>query len=357
MPSRVLHIDTGQEWRGGQRQVLLLARGLRDRNYEPLVVAAPGTPLVQRLRRAGIATSAVAMRGDWDLVAARRIRALIRTWNAGIVHAHDARAHAISLIALLDRPAIPLIVTRRIAQPPRGIRRQYTARVTRFLAASDAVRDALIQGGVAVDRIEVVPPGVPAPVVARPRDWRTECRWPADSVICGVVGAGADDDGSLLWSIAERIAPDARRRARLLTFGGAGTGAFEVAGIPAFRAGFVDDIHAALAGVDVLLHLATSESVGTALIDAMALGVPPITFAVAGFPALVDARRSGKVVPPGDVGAFADALSHLVLADTERQTLAAHGPARSAEFSVERMVDRVDAEYRRALGASADAGR
>ena len=352
MASRILHIDSGREWRGGQRQVLLLARGLRQRDYEPLVVAAPGSPLVQRLRRAGIATSAVPMRGDWDLVAARRIRALVRTWNAGIVHAHDARAHAIALIALLDRPHVPLIVTRRVAQPPRGIRRQYATRVTRFLAASETVRDALERGGVEPERVEIVYPGVPAPAVEKARNWRVECRWPPESVICGVVGAGTDVDGSLLWSIAERMSPDARRRARIVTFGGTGSGAFDLAGVPAFRAGFVDEIHPALAGVDVLLHLATSEGVGTALIDAMALKVPPITFAVSGFTALVDPRRTGVIVPAGDVGAFADALSHLILADTERQTLAAQGPARSAQFSVERMVDRVEGEYRRALAAT-----
>jgi L-malate glycosyltransferase len=357
MAQRILHIDSGREWRGGQRQVVLLARGLRERDYEPLVVAPPGSPLVQRLRRAGIATSAVAMRGDWDLVAARRIRALVRTWNAGIVHVHDARAHAIALIALLDRPSIPLVVTRRVAQPPRGIRRQYSARVTRFLAASDVVRDALVRGGIEPGRIEVIYPGVPAPVVEKPRDWRTECRWPPECVVCGVVGAGADADGSLLWSIVEHMAPDARRRARLLTFGGPGSGAYEIAGVPAFRAGFVDELHPALAGVDMLLHLATSEGVGTALIDAMALGVPPITFGVSGFPALVDAPRTGVVVPAGDVGAFADALSHLILADTERRTLAGRGPARSARFSVERMVDCVDAEYQRAFGAVAATGR
>jgi hypothetical protein len=349
MPPRILHIDSGREWRGGQRQVLLLARGLRQRDYEPLVVAPPGSPLVQRLRRAGIATSAVPMRGDWDLVAARRIRALARTWNAGILHAHDPRAHAIALIALLDRPRIPLIVTRRVAQPPRGIRRQYTGRVTRFLAASDAVRDALLRGGVDAERIEVVYPGVPAPAVDAPRDWHAECRWAPDTVVCGVVGASADADGTLLDSIVERMSPDARRRARFVTFGGAATGAYEVAAVPAFRAGVVDEIHPALAGVDVMVHLATSEGVGTALIDAMALGVPPVTFAVPGFTAFVDPGRTGVIVPPGDIAAFADALSHIILADTERRTLARHGPSRSARFSVDRMVERVESEYRRSL--------
>jgi glycosyltransferase involved in cell wall biosynthesis len=93
------------------------------------------------------------------------------------------------------------------------------------------------------------------------------------------------------------------------------------------------------------------------LIDAMALKVPPITFAVSGFAALVDARRTGVIVPAGDIDAFADALSHLILADTERRTLAEHGPARSAEFRVDRMVDCVEAEYRHALGTSGQTAR
>src|SRR5688572_8980385 len=139
MPPRILHLDSGLEWRGGQWQVLLLARSLPRLGYDPHVVASPGRSLVQRLRRAAVATSAVTMRGPWDLVAARRIRALVRTWNAQVVHAHDPRAHALALIALLDRPRIPLIVTRRAAHPPRGIRRRYGARVTRFVATSRAV--------------------------------------------------------------------------------------------------------------------------------------------------------------------------------------------------------------------------
>ncbi len=352
MPSRILHIDSGREWRGGQRQLLLLARGLRDGDYEPLVVAAPDSPLVQRLRRSGTATSTVAMRGDWDLVAARRVRALIRTWNAGLVHAHDARAHAIALIALLDRPHVPLIVTRRASHPPRGIRGQYRARVARFLTSSAAVREMLLGSGVEADRVDTVHPGVPTPVVEKARNWRTECRWPRDSVVCAIVGTGADPDASLISAIAERLSPHARRRARFLIFGGAGTGAQAIAGVDAFRAGVVDDIHSALAGADLLLHLATSETLGTAVIDAMALGVPPIAFDVSGLSELIDSRRTGMIVPPGDVDAFADTLAHLILSDAERRAFAARGPERSAQFSVGRMVERVQDVYRQVLKSS-----
>ena len=352
MPPRILHVDSGGEWRGGQRQLLLLARSLRDRGYEPLVVAAPGSPLVQRLRRAGLATSAIPIRGDWDLVAARRIRALARTWNAEVVHAHDARAHALSLIALLDRPHVPLVVTRRISQPARGIRRQYVTRVARFIAASRTVRDALVRSGVDPDRIDVIHPGVPRPVVRDARNWRSECRWPRDSVVCGVIGATTGVGLETVTAIAERLSAPARRRVRLLLFGGQASGPEGLAGVETFRAGFVDEIHPALAGVDLLLHLPMADSLGTAVIDAMALGVPPLAFAVSGLPELIDAGRTGVVVPRGDVDALAAAMDRLVLSASARRELADAGPPHAARFSVEAMADAVERSYRQAARAA-----
>ena len=349
MPPRILHIDSGREWRGGQRQVLLLARTLRERGYEPLVVAAPGSALVQRLRRVGIATSAVPMRGPWDLVAARRIRALVRTWNAQLVHVHDPRAHALGLIALLDRPRIRLIVTRRSTQAPRGIRRRYGARVARFIATSRAVADSLAAAGIGRSRIAVVPPGVPTPTVATARDWRTECRWPATSVLCAVVGAGVHESDELLESIAARLRPAARRRARLLLFGGVSSGACTIGGIDAFRAGVVDEIHPAIAGADLLLHIATTDTLGTVLLDAMALGVPPVSFAGHGMAELVEHEQTGLLVPPDDVAGFARAVSQLIADDRTRRAIAKRGPARAARFGVDVMAEGVEMIYRDVL--------
>ena len=121
---RVLHVDSGREWRGGQRQVYLLARGQREQGHEPLVIAAPKSPLIRRLRSAGIAAAEVRIRGDWDIGAAGRVRSVLRTWNADVIHAHDAHSHAIALAALIGRRNLPLIVTRR-ARRAHDWRRRY----------------------------------------------------------------------------------------------------------------------------------------------------------------------------------------------------------------------------------------
>lgn len=323
----------------------LLARGQREQGHEPLVIASPESPLIRRLRSIGIAAAAVRMRADWDLAAARRVRAVIRTWNADLIHAHDARSHAIALASLIGRNSLPLVVTRRVPFVPRG-RLKYGRRVARYIAISAAVRDALVAGGVDPERIDLVYSGVPRPIVASARNWRLECRWPADAVVCGIVGAMTAEKGlATLEEIGARLPDASRDRIRLVLLGGQAAGSQPIGGLTAFRAGFVDEIHAAMAGLDVMLHPSSAEGLGTAVIDAMALGVPPIAFRVGGLPELIEDGQSGLLVPAGDIAAFTEATDRLVRDETLRASLAAAGPARAAEFGVDRMIRGTQAVY------------
>lgn len=355
MAWRILHLDAGRDWRGGQRQVLLLAHGLREHGHEPLVVAPPDSILIQRLRSRGIAASAIRMRADWDLYAARRLRALLRTWRPDVVHAHDARSHAIAMAALAGRYRdIPLIVTRRVAFVPKG-RVKYGPRVARFIAISAAVRDALARGGVDPDRVDVVYSGVPAVRVATRRDWRAECRWPASTVLCGIVGAMTAEKGvATINAMGAHMSRAARERTRLLLLGGSGGGAERIGGIEAYRAGFVDDILPAMAGLDVLWHPSRAEGLGTVVIDAMALGVPPVAFAVGGLPELIRDDVEGLLAPPGDLARFAAAAERLVMDPALRQRLAAAGPERAERFDVAHMVRGNEAVYAALLAHHAE---
>jgi glycosyltransferase involved in cell wall biosynthesis len=273
----------------------------------------------------------------------------LRTWRADIVHAHDARAHAIALAALVGRRRIPLVVTRRVAFVPRG-RIKYGKRVARFIAISSAVRDSLDEGGVDPSRVDVVYSGVPTPHPHHPRDWRRECGWAQGDVVCGVVGAMTVEKGIGLLEEISRQMPDAERRiTRLVLLGGASAGMTSIGGIPALRAGFVDEVHPAMAGLDILWHPATSEGLGTAVIDAMALRVPPVAFRVGGLPELIVDHSTGLLVPPGDVRSFAQSAAALVRDPDLRRRLGAAGPTRAETFSVTRMAEGTERVYHKCL--------
>jgi glycosyltransferase involved in cell wall biosynthesis len=155
----------------------------------------------------------------------------------------------------------------------------------------------------------------------------------------------AEKGVATLAAIGSQLPDDTRARARLVLLGGQAAGSQPIGGIEAFRAGFVDEIHAAMAGLDILLHPSSAEGLGTAVIDAMAIGVPPVAFRVGGLPELIEDERSGILVPAGDVGAYAAALDRLVRDADMRRALATAGPARAAEFSVDRMVRGTQAVY------------
>jgi glycosyltransferase involved in cell wall biosynthesis len=232
---------------------------------------------------------------------------------------------------------------------PRG-RFKYGSRVARFIAISTAVRDALHAGGVPLARIDVVYSGVPAPETGQARNWRREYGWPADSVICGVVGAMTAEKGvDLLANIAAHLTSEARDHARLLLLGGPAAGAALVGGVTAFRAGFVDAIHDAMAGLDVLWHPSSAEGLGTAVIDAMALGVPPIAFAVGGLRELIENGISGVLVPAADIASFAKEASSLIVDRNRRARLAEQGRERASFFSVARMAEGTLHCYQRVL--------
>jgi glycosyltransferase involved in cell wall biosynthesis len=344
---RVLHVDSGRSWRGGQRQVLLLALGLRERGHEPLLIGAPRSPLVERARAAGLAVAAIPMATDWDVRAARRIRSRMRTWNIDLVHAHDARSHAIAMIALIGRPRIPLIVTRRVPFTPRSVRVKYGRRVTRFIAISNAVRDAMVAGGVDSSRISVVHSGIAtrsSPVT--PRDWRAELEWPLDTVVCGIVGAMTAEKGvEQLPAIASALPPSASKRARILLIGGSDAREREIQGVIVHSTGFIADIDAAIAGLDVLWHPSRAEGRGTSVIDAMSLGIPPVAFRVGGLPELVEHEVSGLLVPPGNAPAFAAAAARLMDDPALRARLAHGARLRATAFDAGKMTEKTEAVY------------
>jgi glycosyltransferase involved in cell wall biosynthesis len=127
----------------------------------------------------------------------------------------------------------------------------------------------------------------------------------------------------------------------------------EIAGIPAYRAGFVHDVPAALAGLELLLHPGGAEGLGTALVEGMALHVPAVAFAAGGVGEIIAHESSGLLVPPGDIAGFAEAVARVVADPTRRQALGEGGPAQAARFSAARMVAGTFAVYR---GVTAEGG-
>ena len=94
-----------------------------------------------------------------------------------------------------------------------------------------------------------------------------------------------------------------------------------------------------------------AESFGIVLAEAMAAGVPVVASDLPGYRAVLRDGQAGRLTPPGDPVALADALYDLLQDEEERRRLAAAGSAAAAELSWSRVTDRIIEAYEDALAA------
>lgn len=93
------------------------------------------------------------------------------------------------------------------------------------------------------------------------------------------------------------------------------------------------DLGRAVASMDVLFNPSVTETFGNVTLEAMACGLPVVAAAATGSQSLVDDRISGRLIPPGAVHQFAEALKSYLEQPALRQAHGEAGIARANEFS------------------------
>ena len=322
----VLHVDTGREWRGGQNQALLLCKGLsRVEGVVQTLVSQPDSPLSKRAAEEGVDVVAFPMRGEWDFGAAWRLRRLIRARGAGLVHTHDAHAHALGWMASTGLTDVSLVAARRVdfevSHNPFS-RRKYLSPRVHYLAISTGVRDVLLRGGVAADRIIVVPSGVDPERFSfkAPREkMRGELGVANEAPVVGTVGSLVDHKGHRYLIDA---APLVLERFPSAEFVIVGEGELrrdlerrireKKLGRKIHLVGYRQDVETFLSSFDVFALSSHLEGLCTSLIDAMLFRLPIVGTRTGGVPDLVRDGETGLLVEPKDPGALARAIVRLL---------------------------------------------
>ncbi len=118
-----------------------------------------------------------------------------------------------------------------------------------------------------------------------------------------------------------------------------------------------DALAAAVAGMDVLLFPSVTETFGNVTLEAMACGVPVVAAAATGSESLVDDRVTGRLIRPGAVHQFAEAVRGYIADPQLRERHGAAGEARSHEFSWDRINQTVADTQIRLIRQKAARGR
>ena len=89
----------------------------------------------------------------------------------------------------------------------------------------------------------------------------------------------------------------------------------------------------ALASMDMLLNPSVTETFGNVTLEAMASGVPVIAARATGSTSLVTEGQTGRLVEPGDIAGFANAIAAYAADPALRAAHGAAGETRSRDYS------------------------
>lgn len=315
------------------------------------------------------------VRGRRDWSAFWQLVRLIRAFRPHVVHTHTAKAGALGrLAAALCR--VPVVVHTYHGHvfdgyfPPLQTRLLVAAerllawRTSALIAVTDRVRrDVLARGIGRPDRVVVVPLGLDLePMQAAPArrgELRAELGLAPGTPLVGIVARLVPVKAHETFLQAVRdIAPVRPDAVFLIVGDGERRGALDAMA----RAlgvedrvrflGWRADLDRLYADLDVVVLTSKNEGSPVALIEAMAAGRPVVSTRAGGVEDVVTDGVTGRVVPVGDAGAVARAIVDLL--DDPAEAARLGDAARTAvveRFGSQRLVDDIDALYRRLLAA------
>jgi glycosyltransferase involved in cell wall biosynthesis len=363
---RVLHIDTGEQWRGGQHQVFLLHRLLLARGVPSKVLARRGGALEERCRGTGLPVGCLPGRRPWSLAAVSQVRQELDGHD--ILHLHDSHAAGLAAVALWRRAWPRVVCHRRVAYPMRPLARwrfKYR-KVARWIAVSHEVATRLHAAGVGASRCRVIPSAVDVDdlvteaTASHPEETKTRHGIPSSAPLIGVVGALTRDKGQ---HVLLEAAPLVLREHPCACFVVAGDGPMraELEVMVAHR-GIGPSVR--LLGfqrrVAELLHACTvivvpsleSEGSPAAVKEPMALAKPVVASDQPGIREVLG--EAGVLVTPGDPRELARAINELLGDETRCSTLGRAAWRRVQAFRPEAMVDATLAVYAELIDGSQD---
>lgn len=182
--------------------------------------------------------------------------------------------------------------------------------------------------------------------------WRRELGIGDDEIAIGFLGRlvmekGLDVFADAVDELASRGIPH-----KVLVIGQGPARAWFEARLPnAVFAGFQagSDLGRAVASMDVLFNPSITETFGNVTLEAMACAIPVVAAEATGSESLVEQGINGRLVRPGAIHAFAEALRGYIEDADLRARHGAAGERRSLDFSWDRINQAVADTYQRLI--------
>jgi len=334
---------------GAERQWTQLVPALRERGFEPRVLALRDTgPFYDELSAAGIPVACAYLKSRFDVGGLRRAFAL--AGRPALVVSQGTNALVVGE-AIATRAHVAHVTIEHAAS---GLsRRRHRRLLTRFMsrliehvvAVGESQAAELERRGYRAEQITLIRNGVPRLAPTRARDQvRAELGLAADAVAVMLVATLRPEKNVPLFLAAVEGAAVQEPGIRGFIAGGGPLlrPIRELAGAsgPTTVLGERDDVPNLLAAADIVCLTSDAEAMPMVLLEASSLGRPLVATDVGGNREVVVDGETGLLVPPGDLGGLAGAFLCLARDPELRRAMGERALARHEElFTLERMVD------------------
>lgn len=332
----MLHVINSLSGSGGAEHGLVREVTRFDDSVEQLVATLyqPGE-LASRLKASGIDTLNMGLdssRSGWNWpLAARRVGSLIREYKPEVIQSSLASGNLVAQLAAKPN-AIPVLSTFTLSGDP-SLMKQYQpgaaswkARLIRRVERRAARRDHVwfraltfdamstncAAAGIDESRAVVIPRGVPIPNPASPPVQRAELGLPTEVPVVLNVGRQTAQKGHV--QLVEAFARLLKTRAaHLVILGREGDGsdslrrAIAQAGVGEHVTviSYTPRTYDFYRCADVMAFPSLMEGLGTAVLEAMACGLPVVAYDIPPIRELAGDSEYATLVPTGDVSAMA----------------------------------------------------
>ncbi len=367
---KILHVDTGRTWRGGQAQVFNLVRSLDPDRTDNHLLVPEESELHRRLvdEDVGDRVHTHPLRGEWDVSAGWTISDLHATHEYDLVHAHDSHGHGIVWWASRIFSLPPIVVTRRLelSVGQNIFSRKKYRDADRFIAISEPVKESLSDGGVDEERIHVIPSGVALEhVTACSPDGAAieELGLDPDRPVVGNVGALTHQkDQETFIRMAHHLIEETGRDRTQFVIAGSGELEDELRsliqelgiGEQCKLAGFRERIVPFIKTFDLFVLTSVFEGLCSTLLQVMGARVPIVATNVGGVSTLIEDGVTGRLVSPEKPVEIAETVDDLLSRPDEQKQYVQNAFDRVLSYDYDQLARRTEEEvYRSVAGEKA----
>ncbi len=354
---------------GGQESAVLLhAEGLANRGHQIRLILEPDSPIAAMAAEKKLPVTLLSMRRSRYPQAIVALRSLLRRHRPEILQLNSSRDSWIgSIAARLVCPRPKVLRIRHISAPlNRNLTTQWLYRRLIdmvIVTGGELTRRGLIErDGLAADRVAAFPIGLdvehfrPAPPDS---NLRQELGLSDGQLLVGLISYLRTYKGHEYFiEAAARIAAGRNDVTFIIVGEGPEEGTIrsliERSGLTSRirMLGYRSDLLNVFRSLDVFaIPSVEGDTIPQVLMQALAMGLPVVSTTVGSIPDVVLEGETGFVVPPRDAAALADRIQVLLNDRELRRRLGASGRALVERFySIDRMLDRMEAVYRGLLG-------